>query len=285
MRQRAKELAWAAPLGLGYALTGRRYQLADGYERIYLHHVRKTGGTSITNAFLALGGEEPNTVKQRLTGRLGMARSGVLVFAGHNRAAVESGRYFYGWTHQPAWRVKLPPQTFTVTVLRDPVARVVSLYRYLSDPQSDVGHPFPAPAVQRRRAAGGFDRFLDQLPPTDLLNQLHMFSNRWDVEEAAETIGRCSLVFFTEDMASGLARLSQLTGRELPERHERRSKVRFEPSDEQRDRLADMLAPEYALLERVRSSLSTHPWGRSPGGTSAGAPARHRRFHRGARRL
>lgn len=254
MRQRVERFLWQAPRAVGQAWIGRgRYRLPGGYERIYLYHVKKTGGTSISNAFLALGGEDSLTVKRRLAGHLHATRSGDFAFAAHDRRAIQRGGYFYAWAHQPAWHLELPPRTFTVTVLRDPVSRVLSLYRYLLDPESDAGDPFPARPERRRIAADGFDAFVERLTEKDLLNQLHMFSRDRDPEEAAARIRECSLVFFNDEMAEGLATLSDLIGRSLPERHERRSSARFEPSDAQIARLRATLEPEYALMALLRS--------------------------------
>lgn len=139
-----------------------------------------------------------------------------------------------------------------MTVLRDPVARVLSLFRYLADPESDRGHAFGAPPADRDMAVDGFDRFLDRISQTELLNQLYMFSQQLDCEEAAEHISRCSLVFFLDDMSGGMRLLSEVVGRPLPERAERRSSLRFQPTEAQLDRLREALAVEYALMDRVR---------------------------------
>lgn len=225
-------------------------------DRIYLYHIRKTGGTSITNGILSLYTDDPSVIERRLGSRQPrVVRAGDLVVAAHDRLALQAGWYTYGWSHIPAWRLRLRPRTYTVTVLRDPIDRVVSLYRYLSDPGSDHGHIFGAPLAERAIAAEGFDRFLDLVPKSDLLNQLYMFSARFDPAEAAERIERCSLVFLVQDMSHGLAKLSALIGRRLPERAERRSSGRFAPSDEQLERLRRSLAPEYALMDRLRPRL------------------------------
>lgn len=43
---------------------------------------------------------DPLTVKNRITGPLRMTSTGSFVMAGHDKGAVERGRYLYGWTHQ-----------------------------------------------------------------------------------------------------------------------------------------------------------------------------------------
>ena len=79
-------------------------------ERVYLHHVRKTGGTSVNDAFLSLGGESGVAVERRMGG--GPPRwtttDGVTVVA-HDRLAICSGWYSYAWSHIPAWRLRHRP--------------------------------------------------------------------------------------------------------------------------------------------------------------------------------
>lgn len=242
---------------------GRRYRLG-GFQRVYLHHVRKTGGTSFSESFLALGGEDPLAVKRRMREGWGMARSGDLVFAAHARRALEGGRYFFGWSHIPAWDLDLPPGTYRATILRDPDARVLSLYRYLSDPDSDEGQPFPALPEQREMAAGGFDRFLDLLPESELLAQVHMFSASLDPAEAVARMWECELIFGIAEMERALAEVSRLTGRPLQPRHARRSAPDFVPSEAQRERLEKMVAPEFEMLDRLHRMLDNEQGAQGP---------------------
>ena len=252
-RERIKQVILPPLQIVGQRLKGRHYSLNDDSERIYLHHIRKTGGTSLYSAFLALGGEDPLVVQRRLRDSwLHITRTGDYVIAAHQPRAVQQPRYFFGWSHHPAWSIRLPSRTFSVTILRDPAARVLSLYRYLVDPRADMGQPYSAAREERQMAADGFDRFLDRLPRSKLLGQLHMFSRACDPQEAASRIEECSLAFFLDDMEAALQKLSELIDCPLNLRHERRSVGAFQPSDLQHTRLLKILAPEYSMMNMVQ---------------------------------
>ena len=234
-----------------YRRLAETFELPDGSRRVYCHHVRKTAGTSLYLSFLALGGEDPMEVWRRVTtSRLPRTVSGRYSFASNNRRLLAEGRYFYGRSHRPAADQPLPPRTFTVTVLRDPVERVHSLFDYLvAGDRPDA----PGQVADRERtvAGAGFDAFLEQVTPRDLLNQLTMFSSRLDVSEAADRIAACSCVFFAEDFAGGLARLGQRLGLSLSPQRARVTATRSSLSDAQRERLRTRLEPEYELLGRL----------------------------------
>jgi hypothetical protein len=98
-------------------------------QRIYHFHVRKTAGSSLDAAFYALGGLEGLSVHNQSS--RGTTVGNGLAFVGANKPLIEGGDYFYGTSHFPAWWLDIPPGTFTVTILRDPVSRAISYYRYL----------------------------------------------------------------------------------------------------------------------------------------------------------
>jgi hypothetical protein len=232
---------------------------------VYHFHVRKSGGTSLNRAFLGLGGEDPAVVHWRMRGPLHATRSHDLVFVAHDEVLLSKGQYFFGWHHAPAWAIELPPETFTLTVLRDPASRVLSLYRYLTDPHADEHQPFRAGRSERSLARQGFEGFLGRLPKRDLLNQLHMFSEAFDPEEAAARVAGLSAWFMTEQFGAGLDALNGRLGLQLQHRWDRRSRVDADLQNAQLAMLRDVLHPEYAFLELLQAQASNQ-LGRGPSG-------------------
>ncbi|MGH3577563.1 MAG: hypothetical protein ACRDU0_08410 [Mycobacterium sp.] len=213
--------------------------------------MRKTAGTSLHLSFMALGGEDPMDVYERIvSSRLHRTVSGDYSFVSFNRRLLAEGAYFYGRSHR-AWAAQpLPPKTFTVSVLRDPAQRVHSYFDYLVA-GDDPAMPGPVPAGERQLAMEGFDAFLERLPRQLLQAQLAMFSDRFDVAEAVERIGACSSVFFTEDFADGLAALGRRLQLPLVGRRARVTGTRSSLTESQWQRLRARLEPEYELLRRL----------------------------------
>ena len=234
-----------------YRRLAASYQLPDGSRRVYCHHIRKTAGTSLFLSFLALGGEDPMDVWRRINAaRLPRTISGPYAFASVHRRLLSEGAYLFGRAHRPVVEQPLPPRTFTVTVLRDPVARVHSYFDYLvagDTPDS----PGRVAERERRLAADGFDAFLDRVPDRHLLCQLHTFSTTFDVSEAADRIAACSSVFFTESYGSGLADLGARLELPLTVHRARVTGGRSVLTDAQVGRLRSMLEPEYELFGRL----------------------------------
>jgi len=234
------------------------------FERVYHFHVRKTAGTSLNAAFWALGGLDLRAVSDSQA-----VEGNGLRFVRGNAKLIEAGEYFYANSHLPAHELRLPPATYTITILRDPAARAVSYYRYLlwarSDPAAREAEPFIDEVLAEgafldrrfslRRRRGGFLDFLDRVPASQLLTQLHMFSPRLDPAEAAERALSCAAVCFTETFAEDLARVAGELGLELAEKRERSFGEKVEPSEEERELLRERLAPEYAMIDRVREGL------------------------------
>ncbi|HUY66682.1 MAG TPA: hypothetical protein VMV06_07685 [Acidimicrobiales bacterium] len=253
MRQRSRDVraAWEIRTDPTYRRLASSYELPGGFRRIYCYHVRKTAGTSLHLSFMALGGEDPMDVYERIvSSRLHRTISGDYSFVSFNRRLLAEGAYFYGRSHRAAVAQPLPPETFTVTVLRDPVERVHSYFDYLVA-GDDPAMPGPVPVAERRLASEGFDAFLERVPRELLQAQLAMFSDRFDVTEAVERIGACSSVFFTEDFAAGLAALGRRLELPLVGRRARVTGRRSSLTESQRRRLQSRLEPEYELVRRL----------------------------------
>lgn len=231
-----------------------RGELGGRWRRVFHHHVRKTAGTSLNAAFWALAGLDLAAL-----GRRQKARGRGLTVVRHDLARIAHGEWFYANAHAPAHAVALPPDTFTVTILRDPVARVRSLYRYLlwarDEPRAGELDPYYT-SLQEEAVwlGGGFGEFLERTPPEHLLRQLWMFSPTGAVDEAAERLAGVDAVLFTEDFAAGLSALGQRLGLSLAARRERAfgADVTLTPAEMALAR--ERLAPEIVLIERMRGT-------------------------------
>lgn len=244
-----------------------------GYKRVYHFHVRKTAGTSLNSAFWALAGLDLRAMSDKQVAE----GNGLKVVRGNPRL-VEEGDYFFANSHQPAYRLRLPPETYTITILRDPAARVISYYRYLLWARSEEAdrerEPFldevlaesaflgggPRRLLARlapRRREASFRDFLDRVPPERLLTQLHMFSERLDPSEAAEAALACSATCFTETYPADLKRIAAELQLDLREKRERSFGERVSLTDEESELLRERLAPEYAMIERVREGIES----------------------------
>jgi len=242
--------------GPKYRSLVRGYRLPGGYERVYHYHVRKSAGTSLNRAFWELGGEPgPEVLKRMKDSPLNRTISNGLVIVRHNQPAIEQGLYFFANSHLPAHQLRLPDRTFTVTILRDPLSRLVSHYRYLrwleqNDPQQ---------ATFRREGGWlgeAFRDFLYLLPRRHLEAQLYMFSAKFDVSEALENLARCSAVMFTESFPAGVRMLAGRLGLELHEKRERCYHLRCQLSDIEQHEARELLADEYRLFEAARARWS-----------------------------
>lgn len=228
------------------------YALPGGFRRIYHYHIPKTGGTSLNYMFLGLGGEAARSVYDRLIQPAAPSRrtvSGGKVFVGWDRGLIEQGHYFYAFSHVPRHQLALPERTFTLTCLRDPVQRVVSLYQELLKYRNwDADHP--CRTATDAWLGDSFQDFLQKAPRAELLAQLSLFSPRLDVAEALDHILACSFSFRTEDFAAGCAALSERLGLSLTALHARQANRRIEVTQRDMRTLEILLEPEYRLLEK-----------------------------------
>jgi hypothetical protein len=203
-----------------------------------------------------LGGEDPSTVERRISGSLlSRTKSGRYILT-CGRGTLQQGDYFFGWSHMAGHRLQLPRRTFTIVLLRDPVARVLSYYRYLlAGDAVTAGMAWRVQDDERALAGESFSDFLKNIPDELLLNQLYMFSPRFDVSEAVDRILECSAIMMTETYDRDLRDLASTLGLTLETRRERITALTKTPVEEkQMEALCDRLAVEYELLEKLGAS-------------------------------
>ncbi|MEO1093936.1 MAG: sulfotransferase family 2 domain-containing protein [Cyanobacteria bacterium J06638_28] len=233
-----------------------RYRFPNNYRRIYHYHIRKSAGTSLNSAFWNLAGLTFQDI-----GRQPVVHKGKFIFVRHSKKLINRGHYFYGSSHNAAHKLSLPDKTFTITILRDPLKRLLSYYRYLSyiryDPLASAKEPFFQEVYKESKCLGGsFSEFLEKLHKRRLISQLYMFSETYDIDEATERIVQCSAVCFTETFSSDLAHLSQRLKLSLVENRDRSFKQAVEISASDLALARDALADEFQLIEQVKKRLS-----------------------------
>ena len=178
-----------------------------------------------------------------------------------SRELIRRGLFSYGWTHHPVWQVSQHPSTFSFVSFRDPVARIISYYRYLLNrpPGYEWHRDFYAAHADPLMVSGGFDSFLDRLPRSLRLHQLYMFSRHEDISEAAGQALRCDAVLFTETLEEDVTNLGRRLGLNLPVARERESIAPTDISEAQIERARELLDPEYQFLDLLRQSRPPSP--------------------------
>ena len=223
----------------------------QGCKRIYLVHIRKTGGTSLNHMFLSLGNKKPESLFKELI-KIPEHRllSDDKVFVGWNVRLINRGNYFYAFSHTPFHKLCLPDKTFIVTCFRDPVKRLVSHYNML------MGYALnnikdPCMKIEGKWLGNSFDDFLDRIPPEHLLNQLYMFSGTYNVDEAIENVKSLSHFMFSENFDEGIEQLITKTGLDLKPLHSNKAIYFPEIPEISIRRLKGMLKKEYLFLEKI----------------------------------
>jgi len=223
-----------------------------GYKRVYLVHIRKTGGTSLNNMLLSCGGEDSSQLYAQLaqTPDHRLLSNGY-IYVGWNVKYINKGRYFYAFSHTPFHRLSLPDKTFTVSCFRDPVKRVVSHYNMLMDFQvNEIDHP--CMETEGKWLGKDFNDFLSKIPKEHLLNQLYMFSSDFNISEAISNVQRLSHFFFSDNFDKGIDELNKKTGLNLKAIHIRKADYEAQISDNSLVALREILDDEYRFLDSIR---------------------------------
>jgi len=98
----------------------------------------------------------------------------------------------------------------------------------------------------------GFEDFLKRIPKEHLLNQLYMFSDSYNVEEAYQNIISSSYYFFTENFQKGILNLSRKSNYALHIQHVRKNENVVNIENNLLKVLEELLAPELILYEKLQ---------------------------------
>jgi transcriptional regulator of met regulon len=223
---------------------------------IYHVHIRKTGGTTVNHCLLsALTGLASEDVYRDLANaRHNRLTVDGVCFAGWNKNSIAAGGWDYAFSHRPLEMQPLPADAVLITCFRDPVARLASHYRMLREMIDERSH-HPIMGREAPWASGSFRQFVDRVPDSHRLTQLHMFSTALNLAEAETRIARVRHVLWTESLQDGLTELADATGLPLAVDAHRRASRPMEIPASELEYAREALALEYEWLDRVRREI------------------------------
>lgn len=229
----------------------------NGYNRIYHYHIRKTGGTSLNKMFFSIGNtkEELFNIYSEVCNSINhvaVDREGK-IYVGYNNYAIEKGDYFYGFSHIPMHLLKIPEKTFTFTIIRDPIDRILSHYKMLlSYKRGNDSHA--SFDIEKDWVMEGFSGFIERVPAKHLMRQLYMFSSNFNIEEALINISKCSHIIFMDDFENGVAGLFKKLGMDVPGiYHEKKNDIILNIKDEELFRLKENISKELIFYEKLKN--------------------------------
>ncbi len=234
--------------------------LSTEKRRIYHFHVRKTGGTSINYSFFHNSGFDDLrtfhlTLKHSPTHRV---FANGRIYAAWNRTIINSGKYFYAYSHLPMHKLDIPYENvFTITCFRDPVKRFLSYYNMLEYYRQNK----PDSMALRKEGKGlekGLIDFATQVNPVHLKNQVYMFSGRFDYRQAAENVLKyVDFIMFTEELDDDLKTLERIVDLPLPSSRQRSYGYKAPVTDRELELLREILDDEYKFLDIIKKERST----------------------------
>tara|TARA_R110000824_G_scaffold348008_1_gene534735 strand:+ start:4505 stop:5251 length:747 start_codon:yes stop_codon:yes gene_type:complete len=226
----------------------------------YFYHMMKTGGRSVYGSFAhylsntkcgdangcsVTSCEYPNSscllARQAINGQFQ-----------ENYPSV--GKLFSGG-HTPFWHEggRVRQYDYTITVIRDPLSRLLSHYRMLQqiyqfDQRSENNDPSDDP----KWVINGFDYFIKKFPKEFRLHQLHFFSPSYNVDEAFDNITKCSQIIRTENQQEGFDQFALKSRIQLTEIVSGATAIKeHDLSADQVEKLREILEPEYDFYEKV----------------------------------
>lgn len=185
--------------------------LPQGFDRVYHYHVRKSGGTSVNDAFWKKCNHSIDTVGREPL-LLGNKKSMVRL----NKELIEKGNYFYGSAHFPYWQLSLKPKTYSFTVLRDPYKRILSLYKYykwIEINSAEHGLKFDPSfehlKSQKHLFQANLVDFIEVLSPKYLYGNIYMFSENLNVDEALDNLKNVNRILFQHKLSQDFTKVSK----------------------------------------------------------------------------
>lgn len=228
------------------------------FRRVGFVHVRKSGGTSVVNSVSrALCGSDAMIVRADVSFRH-VAKSNSHVIVGWNDERLRRGLFDFGYSHSP-WRETFHPCSInSFTVVRDPIDRVVSLWKMYhggSSRNKRLTRWKAQHSGEMRWGVGSLSDFMLKLPLWRANELTFSFAADLSARSAFESICQSNVrVFFLDDLLPLEKWLSNALDLEISFHREHVALISApEIDDEEMVLLEKVLAPDIELVRMLRS--------------------------------
>jgi len=186
--------------------------LPAGFDRVYHIHIRKSAGSSLNDLFYAQSGltlnelwREPIYIKNKK------------VYVQHSKDLINAGNYYYASSHFPIWELDLKPNTFTYCILRNPLERLISLYKYYCwvyqvDPKTgyQLDPSYFVLLKQKHLLNCSFSTFVQQLSDKYLYSELYSFDKQLNPHKALHWLGQVNKIYFFDHLDYAIKDLTEI---------------------------------------------------------------------------
>jgi hypothetical protein len=166
----------------------------------------------------------------------------------------EQGNYHYGCTHIPSWKIQVPSNTFTISIFRNPIKRIISHYNDIKG-KVERGEKHSFLHEESRFLGSSFTDFVDKLPPEKLQSQLYNFSKDYNLDEAVKKINSLNLILTLEDIANGIQEINSRLGIDLQIVKRNKSECFNHPSTDEINYLSSKITQEIDLFKKLKISF------------------------------
>jgi hypothetical protein len=171
-----------------------------------------------------------------------------------NISLFEQGNYHFGCTHIPSWKIQVPRDTFTISIFRDPIRRVISHYNDIKG-KVERGEKHSFLQEEGQFLGSSFTDFVDNLPPEKLQSQLYNFSKDYDLGEAVKKIKSLNLILTLEDISNGIQEINNRLGINLQIVKKNKSESFYHPSTDEINYLSSKITQEIDLFKILKISF------------------------------
>jgi hypothetical protein len=177
-------------------------------EKVYLYHIKKTGGRSLKLSFFNYYFEPYGIDPVEIYALQSSGIPGKHIGIDDMVIGVSDEQFLFESNHRFMDDVCIPNYYFKITILRDPIKRLLSYYRMI-DRWNRVSPDAEWLQKEKSYIENGWEGFLNSIPKEILLEQIRMFSKNFDIKESFNNIISLNHVMINENYKEDLTLLSK----------------------------------------------------------------------------